>query len=121
MILVGLGNGLMMPLMIGAVLSGVNRSRAGAAAGVLTTVQQFASAAGVAVLGAVFFAVLGGHPGRSGFAHALEFVVILDLVLAAVAMGLTLLLPRNPAAAPVDKPAVADDSLAEFERDLTAA
>ena len=114
----------MMPSIMGAVLSGVNRARAGAAAGVLTTVQQFASAAGVAVLGAVFFAILGLQPSRADFAEALEFVVIFDLVLAAVAMGFTLLLPRTPAAAPVDRPAdqtpPADDALAEFEKDLTA-
>jgi EmrB/QacA subfamily drug resistance transporter len=121
MMLVGLGNGLLMPSIMGAVLSGVNRARAGAAAGVLTTVQQFASAAGVAVLGAVFFATIGGHPSRSEFARALEFVVVFDLALAAVAMALTLLLPRTPAAAPIDKPADADEALAEFERDLTAA
>jgi EmrB/QacA subfamily drug resistance transporter len=95
--LVGLGNGLVLPTLIGAVLTGIRPEHGGAAAGVLTTTQQFASAAGVAVLGAVFFGGLGSHPSRGDFARATEAVTFLALILVLTAAALTLLLPR-PAA-----------------------
>jgi EmrB/QacA subfamily drug resistance transporter len=97
--LVGLGQGLVLPTLIGAVLAGIRPSHGGAAAGVLTTTQQFASAAGVAALGAVFFSGLGAHPSRADFAATTEAVTFLALALVVIAAALTLLLPR-PAAAP---------------------
>ncbi|MGN9845393.1 MFS transporter [Nonomuraea sp. H19] len=51
--LFGLGAGLVVPSLMGVVLGGIEPARAGIAAGVLTTGQQFAGAMGVAVLGAV--------------------------------------------------------------------
>ncbi|MGI8646688.1 MAG: MFS transporter [Mycobacteriales bacterium] len=97
--LVGLGNGLVMPLLMGAVLAGVDPTQAGAAAGVLTTSQQFANAAGVAVLGSVLFAALGGAPTRTGFTSAMQLTAVLDLVLLLITIALTFLLPQNPARA----------------------
>jgi len=97
--LVGLGNGLVLPALIGAVLAGIRPSHGGAAAGVLTTTQQFASAAGVAVLGAVFFGGLGARPSRDDYAAATEAATFLALALVLTAAALTLLLPR-PATAP---------------------
>jgi hypothetical protein len=46
----------MAPL-FGAVLMAVRNAHAGSGAGMLTTVQQVANAAGVAVIGGVYFAV----------------------------------------------------------------
>ena len=54
--LIGLGQGMALPSLIGAALSHVPPERAGAAAGILTTTQQFGAASGVAVIGAVFYA-----------------------------------------------------------------
>lgn len=67
--LLGVGNMLVLPAMIGATLAGVAPSAAGAASGMLNTGQQFAGAAGLAVVGTVFFAVLGA-PGPAGYAAA---------------------------------------------------
>jgi EmrB/QacA subfamily drug resistance transporter len=97
--LVGLGNGLVLPTLVGAAMAGIHPRHGGAAAGVLTTTQQFASAAGVAVLGAVFFGGLGTRPSRGDFATATEAVLFLALALVLTAAALTLLLPR-PEAAP---------------------
>jgi hypothetical protein len=47
--------------------------RAGAAAGILTTSQQFGVASGVAIIGAVFYARLG--PTRAGSVPAMELEV----------------------------------------------
>jgi EmrB/QacA subfamily drug resistance transporter len=98
--LVGLGNGLTLPSLIGVVLVGVRPTQAGAASGVLTTTQQFSGAAGIAVLGAVFFSVLGSRTGRGDFANAAEVTLWLDLVLIAATTGLVALLPRSAQLAP---------------------
>ncbi|NYI07529.1 MFS transporter [Allostreptomyces psammosilenae] len=89
---VGLGNGLVMALLVGAVLSGVRPARAGAASGVLTTTQQFASATGVAVLGAVFFSVLGPDPDRAGYASTTALIMAGAAGLLLVALALLRLL-----------------------------
>jgi MFS family permease len=96
MVIVGLGNGLAFPSLVGAVIAGVHVRQAGGAAGILTTTQQFASAAGVAVLGTIFFSVLGSHPDRSDFVSALEVSILLGILLIGCASGLTVLLrPRT--------------------------
>jgi len=92
--LIGLGNGLALPAITGAVLAGARTRQPGAAAGLLTTAQQFAGAAGVAVLGTVFFTALGGGSGVAAYASALAWVAAIDLVLVLVAGGASLLLPR---------------------------
>ncbi len=104
MVLIGAGNGLTIPALVGAVLSGVRPQQAGSASGVLTTAQQFASAIGVAVLGAIFFQSLGVHSGISAYVSALESVAVVDLVLVVIVAGMSLLLPR-PARQPVAEPA----------------
>ncbi len=92
--LIGLGQGLMVPSLMSAVLTHVRPAQAGAAAGVLTTTQQFAIACGVAVIGAVFYAVIGGAPARANFVTGLQVVAWVDAALLVIAAGLTFLLPR---------------------------
>ncbi|WP_344270521.1 MFS transporter [Actinomadura napierensis] len=100
--LVGLGGGLTLPSVIGAVMSGIRPAEAGAASGVLSTAQQFSGATGVAVLGAIFFGALGAHPGRAAFASAAETAIWADfgLTLVTVVLALLFLRPAAPAADP---------------------
>jgi hypothetical protein len=84
----------MVPSLMSAVLSHVRPERAGAAAGVLTTTQQFAVASGVAVLGAVFYEVIGGAPARASFVSGLVVIAWVDAALLVLAAALTFLLPR---------------------------
>jgi len=104
MILVGLGNGLAVPALIGTVLAGVRTKQAGAAAGVLTTSQQFASAVGIAGLGSVFFGALGGNTTTAGYVSALQWPVAISMFLALAAAGISTLLPgptqSNPGGLP---------------------
>ncbi|MBW5486976.1 MFS transporter, partial [Streptomyces bambusae] len=97
MVLIGLGNGLAVPALTGAVLAGVRPGQAGTAAGVLTTAQQFASAVGVALIGSVFFAVLGDRTATAGYADALRWVAGIGLVLVAVAALAARSLPAKAA------------------------
>ncbi|MFI6926322.1 MFS transporter [Nonomuraea spiralis] len=84
LVLVGAGNGLVLPRLIGAALVEVAPHQAGVGSGVLSTAQQFAGAGGVAVIGAVFFAVAeGGHHAR---AMSWSAAIDLGLILLVVAM-----------------------------------
>ncbi|HEY3504463.1 MAG TPA: MFS transporter [Actinocatenispora sp.] len=101
--LLGLGNTLLLPALLGATLVTVRTGQAGIAAGVLTTAQQFAGAAGLAVLGTAFFAVLAaghGTAAAAAYAGGAELVVWLALGLTAVMAGLTLRLRAADAPAP---------------------
>ncbi|GAA0359785.1 MFS transporter [Actinoallomurus spadix] len=59
--LTGTGMGVLMAPFFDIVLAGVEPHETGSASGTLTAVQQFGSALGVAVLGTIFFGVLGGE------------------------------------------------------------
>ena len=93
--MIGIGQGLMVPSLMGAVLSHVRKEQAGAAAGVLTTTQQFAIASGVAVIGAVFYAVIGAAGSRTSFVSGLVVVAWADAALLVLVAALTFLLPRT--------------------------
>jgi EmrB/QacA subfamily drug resistance transporter len=100
---IGVGQGMTVPSLMSGVLAHIHPNRAGAAAGVLTTTQQFAIASGVALIGAVFYgalgssarsaAALGAAPTRSGFVSSAVTIFWIDLALLAVAAALTFLLP----------------------------
>jgi EmrB/QacA subfamily drug resistance transporter len=92
---IGVGQGLTVPSLMSGVLAHVRAERAGAAAGVLTTTQQFAIASGVAIIGAVFYGALGTSPTRSAYVASATLVFWVDLALLAVAAALTFLLPRR--------------------------
>ena len=95
--IIGLGQGMALPSLIGAALASVPPDRAGAAAGILTTAQQFGVASGVAVIGAVFYTRLGVT--RASAVSATELAMAVDAVVVLAAAALTLLLPRRAAAA----------------------
>ena len=57
----GLGLGLVIAPLINIVLAGVDPRDAGSASGVVTTIQQVGGAIGVAVVGVIFFGLLGSR------------------------------------------------------------
>lgn len=85
MIVVGLGNGAAVPVITGVVLAAV-RDGAGTVSGVLATAQQFASAVGIAAIGALFFAVLGGGRSLPDYARAMLWSGTASAILALVAV-----------------------------------
>lgn len=89
--LVGLGNGLTLPQLIHAALVDVRPERAGIGSGILTTAQQFAGAAGVAVVGSVFFAVASSR----GYGPAMEAAALIDIALILIVMGLVSFIRRS--------------------------
>ncbi|TDE56687.1 MFS transporter [Nonomuraea mesophila] len=95
----GLGLGLAAPILVNVVLAGIPGRNAGAAGGVLSTVNQIGGAIGIAVLGTVFFtAVTGsatGTPGPADYGHALGIVLVVSAALYVVAALVTLALPKT--------------------------
>ena len=89
--LVGVGNGLTLPRLIGLGLVDVEAERAGIGAAVLTTAQQFAAAGGVAVVGSAFFAIVP----HGGAARAMRWTALADLVLIALVFLLLVLSARR--------------------------
>lgn len=94
MAVVGLGNGIAVPAVIGQVLARIAPERAGAAAGVLTTAQQFSSALGIAVIGGWFFAELRGRGTAVAHEGALGSALGWSLALVLVAVVLAIVLDR---------------------------
>ena len=86
--LVGAGMGLVITPLTSTVLASLEPSRAGAASGALSTMQQVGNAIGVAVTGVVFFGALD-----HGFAHAFEVSLAQLAVLCVAVAALTRLLP----------------------------
>ena len=94
-----LGNGMVLPALIGTSLVDVKPRQAGAGAGVLTTAQQFASSAGVAIVGTIFFAVAGrSHPASGSYADGMTAAAGVNFVLVAAVAALTALIARSATA-----------------------
>ena len=91
LVLAGLGSGLVIAALFTIVLASLDDSEVGSASGVLTAVQSIASAAGVAVLGSIFFASLNAGNPAGGYQSAL----ITQIVLLVVFLVLTPLFPRR--------------------------
>ncbi len=89
--LFGLGQGLLIPPIIGVVLSRIPATDSGAASGVLVTVQQMAGTIGLALVSLAFFAYAdGGH--ADGYVTGFRVACACDLALALGSLGLSRLL-----------------------------
>jgi MFS family permease len=76
----GYGQGLVMAPLSGAVLSTVKPVAAGSASGMYGTIAQIGNAAGVAAIGAVFFAVEALQSARAGFLVSLGLFAALIMI-----------------------------------------
>jgi hypothetical protein len=82
-----LGNGIVQPTLTTVALSDVTAGMAGSASGLIATVQQFASAAGVAAIGTVFLSVARHTTGPVGSVRAAATAGIIDLALVLAVAG----------------------------------
>ena len=90
LLLVGAGMGLVLAPLASTILSSLEPARAGAASGMLTTMQSVGNALGVAVTGVIFFGAL-----HSGYASAFELALAELALLLVLVAALTRLLPRG--------------------------
>jgi EmrB/QacA subfamily drug resistance transporter len=97
LLIYGTGQGFVMPTLISTILINIKGHDAGSASGVLSTVQQASFATGVAVIGTVFFSVLGTATSTAAFVHALRAALSVNICLLMVTFVLILKIPRFPA------------------------
>jgi MFS family permease len=96
--LAGFGMGIALTALIDAAMGQVEPVHAGAVSGVLSTAQQLGNALGVALVGMVFFGALSG-----GYAHALEWSLVVLIGSTAGVALLAMLLHRRRSAHFVDE------------------
>ena len=92
LLLAGVGMGTILSPLFSFVLAGVDDEEVGSASGTLNATQQLAGAAGVALIGTLFFSVTSRH----GFSVAFHTCLWVELAALAVCAVLVLLLPRDP-------------------------
>ncbi len=92
----GLGNGLGLSPLVGTVIAGLAPQEAGAGAGVVTTTLQVGNALGVAIIGLIFFALLGAAEPGAGYADAFATTLPVCAALLLIAAILVRQLPRTP-------------------------
>jgi EmrB/QacA subfamily drug resistance transporter len=91
----GAGLGVVTPSVIGVVIGDIDDRHAGLAAGVVMSTFQIGSALGIAIVGGVFFAMLGPVPVAAAYPHAFAVALGCNVALLAIGGGLSLCLPRH--------------------------
>lgn len=91
LLLTGIGSGMVFAPLFDIILAAIDDTAAGSASGVLTAMQQFGGAIGVAVIGTVFFELLP----TDGILPAVKTSTLTSVGLFAVALAITWLLPRR--------------------------
>jgi EmrB/QacA subfamily drug resistance transporter len=91
LLVLGVGTGLALSPQFSIILNGVQDHEVGSGSGVLNAVQQFGGAVGVAVLGTIFFSLLGGHD----FSYAVQRLLVIVTAMMLLTFGLAFLLPRT--------------------------
>ncbi|WP_343233646.1 MFS transporter [Streptomonospora sp. PA3] len=111
-LIAGVGMGMCVPILTGVVLADVPEDSAGAASGVANAVMQLGTAAGVAVVGTLFFWLAAGAPADPGdpararaFSAAAATTLAYNAAAFLTALLLLPLLPRTARPDPVDPPA----------------
>jgi len=102
---IGFGQGLALPTLMRMVTGRVVPALSGMIAGIASSTLQVGTALSVAVIGGIFYTVLGAHTGPAAITQA--FVVAITCIAAclAVGAGLSLTLARRVAPAPEEEDA----------------
>jgi EmrB/QacA subfamily drug resistance transporter len=109
MVMFGIGAGLSFPALMTLAMSGATRTDAGLASGLVNTSLQVGGALGLAILATLATSrtedlLAGGEPTASALTegYQLAFIVAAGLVVAAIAIALTVLRSESAAAAEVE-------------------
>jgi EmrB/QacA subfamily drug resistance transporter len=114
LLVAGIGSGLFIAPNAQFIVATVDRSEAGAASGVIGTLQRIGSAIGIAVISSVFFGTLvideptfSGQPSKAevaaavaknvaeGFGHSATIAMLLSAIFAVIAFFLVFALPKK--------------------------
>ncbi len=101
LLVAGTGSGLFIAPNVRLIVSTVARDDAGAASGVLGTMQRIGSAVGIAIIGSVLFGTLhigdGPNALAEAFVHSASLAMGCSVLLSVVALAIGLLLERQTA------------------------
>ncbi len=92
LLLYGIGMGMIFVPLFGIIMSDIADHEVGSASGLLESLQQLGSTLGVAVLGTIFFGVMGAS--AIGSLAGAQIVALITLGLTGAAFGIAFLLPR---------------------------
>jgi EmrB/QacA subfamily drug resistance transporter len=92
----GVGQGLGMSPLVGTIIGSLEARDAGSGAGVITTTLQVGNALGVALIGLIFFGVLGTRQAPDAYAMTFAGVLPVSAGLLAVAALLVSRMPHTP-------------------------
>ena len=100
LLIAGIGSGLFIAPNAQFIVATVHRSEAGAASGVVGTVQRIGSAIGIAIIGAVLFGNItvagpGAEALAAGFGHAAQLAMAVSAGFAVIAFALVFVLPKR--------------------------
>ncbi|MGI3784306.1 MAG: MFS transporter [Janthinobacterium lividum] len=115
LLIAGLGNGAFIAPNAQFIIATVDRAEAGAASGVVSTVQRVGSAIGIAIIGSVLFGSLvitGPDTVGSGFTHAAGNAMAVSAAFSVAALLLVFALPRRTGGHAPAAPRPASEELA---------
>jgi len=96
MVIGGIGMGMVFVPLFDIVMAGVRPQEMGSASGVLQTVNSLGMSLGIAGIGAIFFALAGGHGQHVPvYLHAAEWTALATIVLLAGSFVIGFWLPRR--------------------------
>jgi predicted MFS family arabinose efflux permease len=87
-----------MPSVIKAVIGSIDPRPRRIGIGMMISTFQIGAALGVALIGGVFYSLLGPHPQAGDYAHAFTIALGCNVALLALGGWLSLWLPREPRA-----------------------
>jgi EmrB/QacA subfamily drug resistance transporter len=96
MVIGGIGMGMVFVPLFDIVMTAVRPQEMGSASGVLQTVNSLGMSLGIAGIGAIFFALAGGHGQHVPvYLHAAEWTALATVVLLAASFAVAFRLPRR--------------------------
>jgi MFS family permease len=96
--LIGFGQGLALPTLMRMITGRVAPAYSGMIAGITSSTLQISTALSVAIIGGIFYTLLGKDTDAAAITHAFTVAVLCIAACLAVGAGLSLSLARQPAA-----------------------
>jgi EmrB/QacA subfamily drug resistance transporter len=103
----GAGMGMIFVPLFDIILGGVEEHELGSASGVLGSIQQLGMALGIAVLGTIFFGIVGTEQAADVFVDAAKTTSLVTIGLIGLAFAAGFSLPRKPRAQAAPEPVLA--------------
>ncbi|MGU7839974.1 MFS transporter [Burkholderia sp. AW33-5] len=102
--IIGFGQGLALPTLMRMVTGRVAPALSGMIAGIASSTLQVSTSLSVAIIGGIFYTVLGSHQDPAAIAHAFIVAILGIAFFLSIGAGLGISLGRTPAGRPATRP-----------------